>query len=234
MPQKIAWEKEYRNPLFITKGDKPQGDVLRFLKFFKKQTGLKIFDLRILDLGCGTGRNSNYLTTLGNTVIGMEISQSAIELAKKRAPKSETSVQYLEQSIGEKYPFDDKYLDMILDITSSNALNENEREIYLSEASRTLKNTGYLFVRALCRDGDKNAKKLLKKFPGSEKDTYIMPKSGLVERVFSEQDFRSTYGKFFEILHLTKKNGYTNFDGQPYKRNYWIAYLKKLDCITSY
>jgi SAM-dependent methyltransferase len=227
MAQKIAWEKEYRNPLFITKGDNPQGDVLRFLKFFKKQTGLKIFDLKVLDLGCGTGRNSNYLANFGNEVVGMEISPSAIVLAKKRAKKSEIPVTYLEQSIGEKYPFTSENFDMILDITSSNALDENERELYLAEVSRTLKNTGYLFVRALCRDSDKNAKKLLKKFPGSEKDTYVMPKSGLIERVFSEQDFRSTYGKFFEIAYLTKKSGYTNFDGQPYKRNYWIAYLKK-------
>lgn len=228
MAQKIAWEKEYCNPLFITKGDKPQGDVLRFLKFFKKQTGFKIFGLKVLDLGCGTGRNSNYLASLGNEIVGMEISPSAITLARKRALQLETSVDYLEQSIGAKYPFATENFDMILDITSSNALDEKERELYLEEISRTLKDTGYLFVRALCKDADKNAKKLLKKFPGSEKDTYVMPKSGLIERVFSEQDFRSTYGKFFEIVQLAKKTGYTNFDGQPYKRNYWIAYLKKI------
>ncbi|KKR21688.1 MAG: hypothetical protein UT50_C0005G0022 [Candidatus Moranbacteria bacterium GW2011_GWA2_39_41] len=228
MSQKNNWDKEYRNPLFITKGDKPQGDVLRFLKFFKKQTGHKIFNLRVLDLGCGTGRNSNYLATLGNTICGLEISPTALAIAQKRAQDLQVSVQYLEQSIGEKYPFADNSFNMILDVTSSNALNEKERKIYLQEMDRTLQSEGYLFVRALCRDGDKNAKKLIANFPGSEKDTYKMPRSGLVERVFSEQDFRATYGKFFKILHLSKKTGYTNFDGQPYKRNYWIAYLKKI------
>ncbi|MDO8240756.1 MAG: methyltransferase domain-containing protein [Candidatus Moranbacteria bacterium] len=228
MPQKNAWEKEYQNPLFITKGDKPQSDVLRFLKFFKKQTGHKIYNLRVLDLGCGTGRNANYLANLDNTVCGIEISPTALSLAQKRAQNLGVSVQYLEQSIGEKYPFADKSFDLILDVTSSNALNERERETYLQETARTLQNEGYLFVRALCRDGDKNAKKLIEKFPGAEKDTYEMPRSGLVERVFSEQDFRATYGKFFQILQLSKKTGYTNFDGQPYKRNYWIAYLKKI------
>jgi len=227
MPQKIAWEKEYCNPLFITLGDKPQGDVLRFLKFFKKQTGCSLTNLHILDLGCGTGRNSNYLANLGNTVTGIEISPSAIALAKKRSLNRHTDITYIEGNIGNKYPFTEQYFDMILDITSSNALSEKEREIYLAETFRTLKTAGYLFVRALCKDSDKNAKKLIKQFPGPEKDTYIMPKSNLVERVFSEQDFRATYTEFFEIIYLTKKSGYTNFDGQPYKRNYWIAYLKK-------
>ncbi|MDD5464517.1 MAG: methyltransferase domain-containing protein [Candidatus Moranbacteria bacterium] len=226
MPQKNAWEREYQNPLFITKGDKPQGDVLRFLKFVKK-SGTKINDLAILDLGCGTGRNSNYLADLGNDVCGLEISPTAIALAKKRAQDLNVSVKYTEQSIGEKYPFADSTFDLALDVTSSNALNEKEREIYLQETQRVLKNGGYFFVRALCKDGDKNAKQLIANFPGTEKDTYEMPKSGLIERVFSEQDFRATYGKFFKILKLDKKTGYTNFDGQPYKRNYWLAYLKK-------
>jgi hypothetical protein len=30
------WEKEYNNPLLLTKNDGPQKDTLRFLKFLKK------------------------------------------------------------------------------------------------------------------------------------------------------------------------------------------------------
>ena len=62
---------------------------------------------------------------------------------------------------------------MILDITSSNSLNAKEREIYLSEVNRVLKKNGHFFVRALCKDGDKNAQSLLKKSPGKDYDTYM-------------------------------------------------------------
>ncbi len=227
MAQNINWEREYQNPFFVTKNADPQKDALRFFKFVRKQKAAELNGMHVLDLGSGTGRNSNYLATLGCAVSAMEISRTAIELAKKRASELEVEITYLNQSIGEKYPYASDSFDFALDITSSNALDEKEREVYLSETVRTLKKDGLVFVRALCKDGDKNAKKLLKLFPGKEVETYMMPKSGLVERVFTENDFRITYGKYFKILKVLKKSGYTKFDGQPYKRNYLLAYLAK-------
>ena len=78
------WEREYRNPKLVTKNDGPQADTLRFLKFLKKDRKYKIEDRTILDLGCGTGRNANYLAE-DNKLIGIEISKTAINLAKERA-----------------------------------------------------------------------------------------------------------------------------------------------------
>ena len=34
--QELAWEKEYKNPKFLSKKNEPQADVLRFFKFLKK------------------------------------------------------------------------------------------------------------------------------------------------------------------------------------------------------
>lgn len=228
MMQAINWEKEYKNSLFVTKKAKPQNDVLRFLRFWKEQNKTDFIGKKVLDLGSGTGRNSNYLAQLGSIVVGLEIAQTALEIARQRTEtEGLQNVTYLKQSIGEEYALAKEAFDLILDVTASNALTEKERAVYLAQTYRVLKPGGYFFVRALCKDGDKNAKKMLQKFPGKEKDTYVMPKSGLVERVFSEQDIRSTYGKQFEIVKLLKKSGYTKFDGQPYKRNYWLVYLKK-------
>jgi len=230
--QYTAWENEYRKPLLVSKGDAPQKDVLRFFKWLKKSCGLELYGKNVLDLGSGTGRNSNYLANLGNNVVGMEISDTALQLAKSRANSERNraidgNVQYIKQNIGAPYPFDDSHFDIILDITSSNSLNEAERAVYLAESSRVLKPDGYFFVRALCKDGDKNAKNLIKLSPGAEYDTYLMKDINIVERVFSETDFRSLYGQYFDIVRLEKKTGYAQFKGQPYKRNYWLAYLGK-------
>jgi hypothetical protein len=73
----------------------------------------------------------------------------------------------------------------------------------------------------------KNAKNLLKVSPGPEKDTYFMKDLNLTERVFSEEDFRHIYGAYFKIKKISKRSGYTRFDGQNYKRNYLLAYLQK-------
>ena len=116
---------------------------------------------------------------------------------------------------------------MILDVTSSNSLNDKGRETYLNESSRVLKTGGYFFVRALAKDGNKNVKNLLRQSPGREYDTYIIKEIGLTERVFSRDDFVKLYTKFFKILKLEKKTSYTTFDNRIYKRDYWIAYLQK-------
>ncbi|MEX0918342.1 MAG: hypothetical protein WDZ85_00005, partial [Candidatus Paceibacterota bacterium] len=80
----------------------------------------------------------------------------------------------------------------------------------------------------LCKDGDKNAKNLIKLSPGNEYDTYHNKDMNLIERVFSHDDFANLYSKYFEIQKLIKKTNYAQFKGQSYKRNYWLAYMKKI------
>ncbi|OGF28042.1 hypothetical protein A2331_02945 [Candidatus Falkowbacteria bacterium RIFOXYB2_FULL_34_18] len=221
------WECEYQDSKLVTKSNKPQSFALRFFRFLKKE-GVGFDNLKVLDLGCGTGRNANYLASLGAEVSGMDISPTAIKIAKNRAQKENLVVKYAVENIGEKYNWEDNSFDVIIDFTSSNALNDKEREIYLKEISRVLKLGGYLGLRTLRLEGDKNAKKLLKEFPGKEKNTYIMPETGFVERVFTKEDVYVLYGKNFKILKLDKKSSYTKFQGQSYKRNFWVVYMQKL------
>lgn len=222
------WDKEYRKPLLVTKNEGPQADTLRFLKFLKKDQKFKVEEKVILDLGCGTGRNSNYLADLGNKVTGFEISKTALNLAKDRALRMGLNVDYRLADIGQSYDIADASIDVVLDVTSSNSLNEQGREIYLQETNRVMKNGGYLFVRALAKDGNKNVKNLLKISPGSEYDTYIIREIGLTERVFSKTDFIKMYSQYFKILKLDKKTSYATFNNRVYKRDYWLAYLTKL------
>jgi len=238
--QGLAWEKEYRDPLLVTKNDGPQADTLRFLKFLKKvalpatrrdggdEFKFSLEDKKILDLGCGTGRNSNYLADLGNKVIGLEISKTALSLAKERAREMGLSVDYRLADIGQPYDIEDNSIDLVLDVTSSNSLNDQGREIYLKEVVRVMKSNGYFFVRALAKDGNQNVKNLLKTSPGREYDTYVIKEIGLTERVFSRADFIQMYSQYFQILKLDKKTSYTTFNHRIYKRDYWLAYLTKL------
>ena len=228
MAQTKTWENEYHNPLLLTKDAKPQKDVLRFFKFLRKEQKIDLAELNVLDLGCGTGRNANYLAELDNNVVGYDISPTAIRIARQRAHELELKVDFEIKNIGEECnDLQSESIDLVLDILSSNSLNEKERNIYLSEVNRILKKGGYFFVKILCKEGDTNAKNLLKKFPGKEKDTYINQDMNLTERVFGREDFVQVYEKYFKILQLQKKTNYARFKGQVYKRNYWLAYLKK-------
>ena len=227
MAQKEAWEREYKNPLLVTLGGEPAKDVRDFLKFLRREEQVQLEDLDALDLGSGAGKNANYLASLGNRVVGLEISSTAIEIAKRRAREDGVSVEYRLFNIGQKYPFDDDSFDLALDSMTSNSLNEKEREIYLKETHRVLKPGGHFFFRGLCKDGDKHAKNLIRLNPGPEHDTYINKDMGLTERVFTEKDIRDAYAKYFTIQLLDKKTNYAQFNGRPYKRNYWLVYMKK-------
>lgn len=224
--QEHIWEKEYQDPRLVTLSNEPAQSFKDFVRFLRRDQKLELSNLSILDLGCGNAKNSFYLADQGlnNKIVGVEISETALKHAKQLAPSGE----FLKQSIGRPLPFEDTAFHIILDVTSSNSLSESEREVYLKEIQRLLKPGGYLFVRALCKDGDKNAQNLIKEFPGKEKDTYIMPDLGLTERVFSRENLIETYSHLGEMLYLDKETHYTKFNNKSYKRNFWVGVWRKI------
>lgn len=223
--QEHIWEKEYQDPKLVTLSNEPAQSFKDFVRFLRREQKVELSNLSILDLGCGNAKNSFYLAEQGvnNKIVGVEISETALKHAKQLAPNGE----FLKQSIGTVLPFRDSTFDIVLDVTSSNSLSESEREVYLKEIQRLLKPGGYLFVRALCKDGDKNAQNMLKEFPGKEKDTYIMPDLGLTERVFSRENLIETYSHLDEMLYLDKETHYTKFNNKSYKRNFWVGCWRK-------
>lgn len=247
--QKAAWEKEYLNPRLVTGSHEPQTSVKDFLRWLRREQKLPLENIRAVDLGCGNGKNSNYIAGLdfGNSVVGIDISETALKQARFRAHElaeqekiGAAQTSFENRNLGETLPYADHSFDIALDVTSSNSLSEKERAVYVSEVHRILKIGGYFFVRALCKDGDKNAAALLASNPGRERDTYMLPEISVTERVFTREDFIATYANggmhggtvspahpHFEILHLEKETHYTKFAGRSYKRNFWVAYLKK-------
>lgn len=220
-----AWEREYQNPQFLTLGTEPLADVRDFVKWLRRKQKVDMTEFTVLDLGCGNGKNLNYTVDLfAKRGIGYDISTTAINHA--RALAQGLPIIYEVRSISDTFPLEDNSIDLVLDVTASNSLNEGERAKFLKEISRVLKPDSYCFTRALCKDGDDNAKQLIKDFPGTEQDTYILAETGITERVFSKQDFIDTYSNYFEIVELEKKTGYQRWGNQKYKRNYWLAYLK--------
>jgi ubiquinone/menaquinone biosynthesis C-methylase UbiE len=223
-----AWEKEYRNPTFLTKEMEPQADTVRFFKFLKKEEKFVFEGKRLIDLGCGTGRNSFYAHELGFDAHGIDISQTAIEEGLEYAKANNISIDLTVGSIGKRLSYEDESFDIALDVTSSNSLTETEREIYFEEMYRVLKPGGYVYVKALCKEGDANAKELLKRSPGSEMDTYILPEQKIVERVWTKKDITDFYARRFNILHLEMKESYTTMGDRRYKRRFWLVYLRKI------
>lgn len=227
MNNKKAWDQEYTQPQLITKDIKPQKDFFRFLGWMKKNKNMDLNSgIKVLDLGCGVGRNAYYMAEhYGAQVYAWDFSEKAIQKGKKLFSHNNLILE--KRDMTQTFPLPDSSVDLILDITASNALSESGRKKYLSEMNRVLRAGGYLYIRTLAKEGDKNAKALIKKFPGDEYDTYHHPDLKVRERVFSGPDFKKLYEKYFTVIRMLRKTGYQRFANQNYKRNYWNIYLKK-------
>jgi len=226
MNNQDSWNQEYQSPQLITKHYQPQKDFLRFIAWIKKNKHIDLYsDITVLDLGCGTGRNSFYMADHYDAVChAWDFSEAAIETAK--SVHSHLNISFKVRNIAQVFPLEDNSVDIILDVTASNALSEQERTVYLSECRRVLKPGGYMYVRTLAKEGDKNAQNLIKQFPGKDHDTYDHPQLKVTERVFTGPDFKELYNQYLEVVRMERKTGYQKWDNQSYKRNYWNVYIK--------
>lgn len=243
--QHEAWESEYRNPRFLSLGASATAEAVRFAKWMKKRFRSEqaariaageldaerqdFSDMLVLDLGCGTGRNLFYFIERDARGVGYDISPEAIRLAHERAQAAGYSKQqasFFVRNMGEAYTdLADASVDIIIDTTSSHALLDAEREVYLDECARVLKPGGKMLVRMLCKDGDANAKYLIENFPGPEKNTYILPGVNVFERAATLDDIEREYGSRFCTEEYEKTFHYAPFGYKSYKRAYWVLYL---------
>lgn len=219
------WDKEYDRPQFLALNESPQVDVVKFSQFLKEQN-YNLDNKEVLDLGCGIGRHAKYFNDHGADVEAWDI--SGVALSRARSEFEHGGIHFRLQSAGEKFPLIDNSMDIIIDQMTSISLYQGERESYLKETSRVLKPGGYLFVRTFCLDGDKNARNLIRDYPGPEPGTYIHPNSLIVEKTITEKEFKDWYQQKFEIVDYYKQTGYQRWGTQSYKRRYQVGYLRKL------
>ena len=95
---------------------------------------------KILDLGCGTGRDSRWFSEKGFDVTGVDFSKEMLKIAKRIAPKAKFILQDISRlEIKEK--FDGVWCSFVL-------LHSRKKDIFsiLKKIRRLLKKNGVLFV----------------------------------------------------------------------------------------
>ena len=91
--------------------------------------------IKILDIGCGSGANLFWLQEYG-AVYGIDISELAIDCAKKRELKNLTI------SSAEELPYEDNYFDFVFSVQVFCNISEDDLKAW-KEAYRVLKPGGY-------------------------------------------------------------------------------------------
>jgi malonyl-CoA O-methyltransferase len=99
----------------------------------------------ILEIGCGTGKNTSFLAQIGESLYAVDFSQGMIEKAKEKVQAE--NVRFSTMDIAQKWNFEAQSFDLIV----CNLVLEHIEELsfIFSEASRVLKEKGGFFINEL-------------------------------------------------------------------------------------
>ncbi|MGE7690963.1 SAM-dependent methyltransferase [Lysinibacillus sp. NPDC097214] len=140
-PQKF-WNEFYdqtfkKTPFFV---NKPDENLVSYLE------KMMIRPNKVLELGCGAGRNAIYLAKQGCSVVGVDLSNKALQWAQKRVDEANISVELICANIFE-LNLQEESFDFIYDSGCFHHIAPHRRVTYIEMIHKLLKPNGYF---ALC------------------------------------------------------------------------------------
>lgn len=213
--QQITWESEWfsnstgRESMIVGSSTDTQiSEGITRIPIELASLGLNIGDSRIIDIGCGIGRNCIYLAQKSNFVLGVDYSFSAVSTMLKNARiKSIENVEGVVLDATKQLPIINNTFDLAIDSFTSTSVQGVERRVNFAEnIFHALKPGGYLIVRAVSTE-DENEKKLMQTHPGPDIHSSIWPASGKFQKNFSLEELQEMYNQLdtvrIDIEHKT-------------------------------
>lgn len=115
----------------------------RDLDLLATQTVLKSIDFeKIVEIGCGTGKNTQWLANKATEIIAIDFSSEMLAIAKKKV--TQNHVTFMEADISLPWNLENEWADLI----NCNLVLEHLKDLspVFSEAQRVIKNNGYFFI----------------------------------------------------------------------------------------
>lgn len=131
------WEQAYRDPNADAFAKGPTSDLEAYAAHLKPRS-------RVLDVGCGEGRNSIYLAAQGHIVDAFDISAAGIASAKRRAAEQRLDIRFWLEDLA-SFTFLRKY-DVILSHGVLHLPEKAVRDAFLHKARAHTKPGGLHFI----------------------------------------------------------------------------------------
>ncbi|WP_448522507.1 class I SAM-dependent methyltransferase [Pseudothermotoga sp.] len=130
--------------------EKPLG---RFVDEVETRLALELFQpkpgMYVLDVGCGTGNFSIKLAKLGVKVVGIDISEEMLKIARKKAKRFGLQIEFAKMDVYSlKFPSD--HFDGVFSMASFEFIREPKRAF--DEMMRVLKPSGLLLIGTINKD----------------------------------------------------------------------------------
>lgn len=107
-----------------------------------RQAPLAVADHDVLELGCGTGKNTEWLASSARTVLGLDFSAGMLDRARERVRAAH--VRFIRHDVREPWPVPDESVDLVV----GNLVLEHVEQLtsVYAEAARVLRPGGQLFL----------------------------------------------------------------------------------------
>lgn len=171
--------------------DQPSEYLMKFFSTIKNPVGKKV-----LDIGCGGGRNTEMLLKMGFDIFACDLHKAMVNFTKKRISKiNKKEEKKIILASMTSLPYPDNFFDYVVSSgVFHNAANFNKFSLAIKEAQRVLKNSGYLILNIFINDwlGKKLKKKRKSRFfyfTNNGLPIILLPLYKLIE-IFSENNLK--------------------------------------------
>jgi 2-polyprenyl-3-methyl-5-hydroxy-6-metoxy-1,4-benzoquinol methylase len=216
--QKGEWTKAFLNPstrrwLFGFKETKIVELMLCYLdtEKFKK----------ILDVGCGSGRNSLALAKIGFEVYGMDFVESAITSLSSEAKKEGFKIKAIVHDLTTKWPFTNGFFDAAFINVVLDSINQEGRFFIARELARTLKSKGLLFIYEPSINDE-----YYKQFLKNNSLRFVCPDDNIEREIFTKETICEPFENLFDIKIIREIRNLGKMFGKVYKRAWWFLVLE--------
>jgi SAM-dependent methyltransferase len=97
----------------------------------------------VLDAGCGTGENALYLASLGFAVVGVDVAETALAMARKKAGERGLEVEFV---LADAFALDrlGRRFETVLDCGLFHTFDSDERPRYVASLASVIEHEGTL------------------------------------------------------------------------------------------
>lgn len=112
----------------------------------------KMFAGAILDAGCGTGENTLHIASLGLSVLGVDVAETALAMARKKATALGIEVEFATadafhlERVGRRF-------ETVLDCGLFHTFESDEQREYVASLASVTKQSGSLYVLCFSEEG---------------------------------------------------------------------------------
>jgi SAM-dependent methyltransferase len=159
----------------------------------------------VLDAGCGTGENALHIASLGLSVLGVDVAETALAIARAKAADRGIKVEFAAADAFELERLGRKF-DTVLDAGLFHTFDGDERPIYVASLASVTEIDGTLYVLCFSDDG---------------------PETG--PHPISQQELKATFNprNGWNVVGIEPDRVQTNYhdDGAPA----WLATIKRIE-----